>query len=105
MNESRRYRYTEEILNDTKWVTKNGEILEPIAMDEEHIQNTLRLLYKNRDQLWLGCKDFRIIDVYLNGEDFFQKVVRKSTLWRTLIDALDKPTTEFNFEYEGGSLV
>ena len=43
-------------------------------MDEGHIQNTLRLLYRNRDQLWLGCRDFTLIDVYLNGEDFFQKL-------------------------------
>ncbi|HDB8510443.1 TPA: hypothetical protein O7K12_001640 [Staphylococcus aureus] len=104
MNMNRSKRYTEEILNDTRWTTREGDVLELITMEEEHIQNTLNLLYKNRDQLWLGCRNFKLIDVYENGEDFFQKVIRKSTIWNSLINALDKPATKFNFEYEGGHI-
>lgn len=104
MIENLNLRYTEDILNNTNWINKDGEILDPISMDEGHIQSTLRLLYRNRDQLWLGCRDFTLIDVYLNGEDFFQKVIRKSTLWKSLIKALNKPSTSFNFDYEGGSI-
>lgn len=102
MNEIKKYRYTEEILNDTRWISKNWEVLDPIDMDEEHIHNTLCLLYKKRDRLWLGCKDFKMIDAFENGEEFFQKVIRKSTIWNALINALDKPATTFNFKFEGG---
>ena len=52
MIENLNLRYTEDIFNNTNWINKDGEILDPISMEEGHIQNTLRLLYRNRDQLW-----------------------------------------------------
>lgn len=94
------HRYTEDKLNSDFWVNGNGEKLELSSMDEGYLRNVLHLLYKKRSLLWLGCKNVSLIDEFENEDDFFHRVVRESTLWFALIDALEKldQSTEFNFD-------
>lgn len=95
-------RYTEDILNSDKWVTSHGEILEVRAMDPDHVRNVLSYLYKRKDRYWLNCRDGKLIEQFENGEDFFQRVIRKSTLWTTAIETLTQTNyAGFNFEWEG----
>jgi hypothetical protein len=95
--------YTEDVLNRKAWVTGNGEYLEVAQMDESHIRNTLQFLYKKRDKYWLNCRDGKLIEQFENGEDFFQRVIRNSTLWHELTSVLtEERTSGFNFKVEMG---
>lgn len=94
-------RSTEERLNADYWVTGDGEKAYPREMTKDHIRNTLNFLYRISDTLWLNCEDTKVIDLYENGEDFFQRVVRYSTLWESLTKALqEEKQVGFNFEHE-----
>ena len=103
-NQLRRERqlYTEDVLNRKQWVTGDGEIIEVAHMDKDHIRNVLQFLYKWKDRYWLKCRDGKLIEKFENGEDFFQRVIRVSTLWTELIRVLtDDGATGFNFEIGG----
>lgn len=92
-------RYTEDILNSTNWVTGDGEILVVAHMDKDHIRNILQFLYKRKDRYWLNCRNGKLIEKFENGEDFFQRVIRVSTLWTELNRVLtESEDVGFNFE-------
>lgn len=90
---------TEAVLNRVKWVDGQGTIHEPSTMEKEHLQNVLFYLYKNRDKYWLRCKNSKIIEEFENGEQFFQFVIRKSTIWKVISQELIREDEGFNFEY------
>lgn len=92
-------RYTEDILNSTNWVNSEGEILVVAHMDKDHTRNILQFLYKSKDRYWLNCRNGKLIEKFENGEDFFQRVIRVSTLWTELIRVLTEDgALDFNFD-------
>jgi hypothetical protein len=103
MRTSKPMRYTEEIFNAKTWVTGDGEILEIRMMEKSHLHNTLYWIYKNRDRYWLNCRNAELIEHFVNGDDFFHRVIRVSTLWIEIITALTEVTPGgFNFEVDMG---
>lgn len=96
----RELRSTEHILNADYWVDANGEKHELDTMDTDHLRNVLGFLYKKRDNLWINCNDASMIEMFENGEEFFQIVIRKSTFWEKAIEQLtDKQKSGFNFKF------
>lgn len=91
---------TEMVLNRRGWTDSWGNILELDTMDKDYLQNVLYYLYKNRDRYWFNCKDASLIDKFEDGEEFFQKVIRKSTLWTSIIELLESPNQSFNFDID-----
>ena len=83
-----KYRFTEEILNSTKWTTRRGDILEIKDMEKSHIQNVMIHIYTNKDSHWLRCDNTLLMLESENGESFFQNVIRKSPLWVEMLNVL-----------------
>lgn len=96
-------RKTEQILNSTYWVDGNGEIHSLIDLDKDHLHNILNFLYRNRNRYWLNCQKTVMIESFNDGDEFFQKVIRKSTLWNAIIDQLNVERNDFNFAWDEGS--
>lgn len=100
-------RYTESILNSTKWLDGNGEVTDVSMFDEQRLHNIMNSIYANRARYWLNCKNIHVIEQYRNGDEFFGKVIRKSTLWRGIIHAFEIPSEGFNFvtadQFENGA--
>ena len=90
---------TEEVLNRRGWADSWGNVTELEDMTKEHLQNVLYYLYKNRDRYWFNCKDASLIDRFKDGDEFFQLVIRKSTLWTSIIEILESPEEGFNFAF------
>lgn len=90
---------TETMLNRTNWLDGWGTLLELEEMDQDHLQNVLYYLYKNRDRLWLNCQDTSLIEKFKDGDEFFQNVIRNSTIWKGIIAELKRPEEGFNFSY------
>ncbi|MFA1819031.1 hypothetical protein ACDX78_02305 [Virgibacillus oceani] len=89
---------TENVLNNTFWIDGYGTKHELENMDKDHLQNVLYFLYRKRDRYWLNCNDVSLIEKFKDGDDFFQRVIRKSTLWKAILDTLEKPEEAFNFK-------
>ena len=100
-----KFRYTEKILNAKTWVDGYGEILPIDTLEEEHVHNMMNFIYKNRDRYWMGCRDIDFIETFDNGDEFFNKVIRQSTLWNELKLNLKNEDTSFNFVANVGSRV
>lgn len=96
-------RTTEQILNSETWIDANGVANEVGDMDKNHLRNILVTIYERRSWFWLHCDDTQCIDEYRNGDEFFQKVIRNSTIWATVVGGLDKTTERFDFVVESGS--
>ncbi|MBU5341245.1 hypothetical protein [Caldifermentibacillus hisashii] len=94
-----KFRCTEEVLNNQNWVDGCGEIHELSTMDKDYLQNILYFLYKKRDRYWFGCKDINLIEKFKDGDEFFQHVIRNSTIWKSIIAELEKPVEGFNFDF------
>lgn len=90
---------TENVLNRNTWYDAYGNVHELKEMDKDYLQNILFFIYKRRDRYWLNCNDTSVIEKFQNGDEFFQHVIRKSTIWRAIIAELEKPTEGFNFEF------
>jgi len=76
-----------------------GNGIELRDMEKNHLQNVLYYLYKNRDRYWINCQDSSMINLFQNGDDFFQIVIRKSTLWVAITELLEEPEKGFNFDF------
>lgn len=72
------FKSSEDVLNSCVWIGKGGEEYVIENMSENHLRNVLSFIYKNRDSYWLRSNN---PDNYLDGEDYFQKEVRKSDVW------------------------
>lgn len=90
---------TETILNGTVWMDDNNFVHEVSTLSDEYLRTILLHLYRNRDSLWLGCEDINITWDYLDGDSFFNHVIRKSTLWTEISKKLEKESKGFNFRY------
>lgn len=90
---------TENVLNRTNWIDGQGTIHEIKDMDRDHLQNVLFFIYKRRDRYWLNCSDVNLIEKFKDGDEFFQVVIRKSTLWKAIITELQRSVEGFNFEF------
>ena len=90
---------TETVLNRTNWVDGWGDILELKDMDRDHLQNVLFFIYKRRDRYWLNCRDVGMVEKFKDGDGFFQLVIRKSTIWKSIIAELERPAEGFNFNF------
>lgn len=90
---------TENVLNRTHWIDGQGTIHELKDMDRDHLQNVLFFIYKRRDRYWLNCSDVDLIEKFKDGDEFFQVVIRKSTLWKAIMTELQRPVEGFNFEF------
>lgn len=91
---------TEDVLNSTKWKVGQGVVHELHTLEKDHLQNILYFLYKRRDRYWMNCRDVSIIEKFENGDDFFQRVIRNSTIWSAIIDVLNSTENQgFNFEF------
>lgn len=90
---------TETVLNRTNWVDGQGTVHELKDMDRDYLQNVLFFIYKKRDRYWLNCKDVTLIEKFQDGNEFFQVVIRKSTIWKAIIAELQRPVEGFNFEF------
>ncbi|MDR4376499.1 UNVERIFIED_CONTAM: hypothetical protein FO487_02240 [Bacillus amyloliquefaciens DSM 7 = ATCC 23350] len=97
--ENTKLRKTEATLNSDFWMNADGEIKPLTEMEDDYLRNILNFLYKKRDWYWLNCRDTKLIESFQNGDDFFQHVIRKSTIWTSIINQLQKPKDEFNFTY------
>lgn len=97
-----KFRYTEEILNKANWVSGSGTIYDVKDMDKDYLHSVLFYIYKNRNRYWLNCRKVKMIESFEDGDEFFQKVVRHSTLWKSIINQLDTNEEEFNFMWESG---
>jgi len=95
-------RTTEKTLNSKTWVDSYGTIIAVNSMDSDHLRNVLKYLYKQRGNYWLNCRDVKVIEAYRDGDEFFKKVIRHSTLWTELVSALRDNPERFNFDYESG---
>lgn len=91
---------TEQVLNRAEWVNAYGEILEVSSLEQDYLQNILMYLYKHRDRYWLNCKDASLIELFRDGDEFFQLVIRKSTIWTSIIEQLTTEDKGFNFEFD-----
>jgi hypothetical protein len=100
MTQQKPFRYTEEILNANTWEDANGKRTIVTELDGDHLRNILQYLYKNKDRYWLKCRNAALIESFENGEDFFQRCIRVSTLWTAIIYVLTHAENEgFNFEF------
>lgn len=90
---------TEMVLNRTNWVDGQGTVHELKDMDKDHLQNILFFIYKRRDHYWLNCNDVQMIERFKDGDEFFQNVIRNSTIWKSIIAELKRPVEGFNFEF------
>ena len=90
---------TEDILNRKAWVDAYGTVHELENMDRDYLQNVLFFIYKRRDRYWLNCRDVSLIEKFKDGDEFFQHVIRNSTIWKSIIAELEKPVEGFNFEF------
>lgn len=90
---------TETVLNRSNWVDGWGTLHELKDMDKDYLQNVLFFIYKRRDFYWLNCNDVSLIEKFKDGDGFFQVVIRKSTIWKSIIAELQEPTEGFNFEF------
>lgn len=91
-------RYTEEILNSgDRWVDINGQVHKLEDMSEDYLRNVLRFIYRNRTSYWLNCYNTHLIDKFKDGDDFFQRVIRNSPLWKGILDQLG---SEKNLKFE-----
>lgn len=97
------YKSTEKILNSTNWVDGNGEINSVSNLDKDHLHNILNFIYNHRDKYWLNCKKTVIIESFKDGDEFFQRVIRKSILWNSIIEQLNSKDDEFDFDWDLGS--
>lgn len=97
-NKENQYK-TENVLNRTNWVDGQGTVHELKDMDRSHLQNVLFFIYKSRDRYWLNCKDVSLIEKFKDGDEFFQLVIRNSTIWKAIIAKLQRPVEVFNFEF------
>jgi len=93
-------RTTEEVLNQRGWLDSLGQLNQLEEMEADYLKNILFYLYKNRDRYWLQCEDATLIDKFEDGDEFFQLVIRKSTLWTSIIEVLESPDQGFNFEFD-----
>lgn len=91
---------TESVLNRNTWIDANGVIHNVEDMGEDYLKNVLHFVYKRRDYYWLNCTNINLVNKFKNGDEFFQKVIRKSTLWNSIINELQKPNEGFNFTFE-----
>ncbi|MCG0912367.1 hypothetical protein IMAU10235_02934 [Lactiplantibacillus plantarum] len=98
-----KFRYTEEVLNSSNWMDGNGEVHCPEEMSNEYLHSVLRYVYRSRDRYWLNCRQINVIENFANGDEFFHKVIRTSTLWKTIINQLKTEKIGFNFDWETGS--
>lgn len=96
-------RTTEQILNSETWIDGAGVNRRINDMDENHLRNILVTIYERRNWFWLHCDDINCIDEYRNGDEFFQKVIRNSTIWATVAGGLEKTKETFDFVVESGS--
>lgn len=90
---------TELVLNRTNWVDGYGNIHELENMERDHLQNVLYFIYKRRDRYWLNCNDVSLIEKFKDGDEFFQVVIRNSTIWKAIIAELQRPVEGFNFDF------
>lgn len=90
---------TENVLNSTTWTDGYGAVHELKDMDRDHLQNVLFFIYKRRDRYWLNCNDVSLIEKFKDGDEFFQVVIRNSTIWKAIIEELERPTEGFNFKF------
>lgn len=95
-------RTTEATLNSKVWVDSYGSITPVSEIDDDYLRNILNYLYKHRDYYWLGCHDVSLIEKYQDGDEFFRKVIRRSTLWKEIILRLREVPEGFNFDIEDG---
>lgn len=99
-----KFRYTEEVLNSKTWVDGSGEAHELEGMDKDYLHCVLFYLYKNRNRYWLNCRKVKMIESFEDGDEFFQKIIRNSTLWQSIIGQLSIVDDEtFNFPWEYGN--
>ncbi|MEW8987479.1 MAG: hypothetical protein AB2401_10850, partial [Bacillus sp. (in: firmicutes)] len=96
---SKNYFKTEDVLNRINWVDGQGTVHELKDMDRDHLQNVLFFIYRKRDRYWLNCKDVSLIEKFKDGDEFFQVVIRNSTIWKSIIQELQRPVEGFNFEF------
>ncbi|WDQ20889.1 hypothetical protein PTW40_14385 [Lactiplantibacillus plantarum] len=97
------FRYTEQILNSSDWVDGQGNIYQVQDLDKDHLHNILNFIYKRRNRYWLNCRKTEVIESFKDGDEFFQKVIRTSTLWLSIMNQLDVSDSEFNFAWKMGS--
>ncbi|RGP44662.1 hypothetical protein BTW32_27085 [Bacillus thuringiensis] len=88
------------VLNRTNWVDGQGTVHELKDMDKDHLQNILFFIYKRRDRYWLNCNDVQMIERFKDGDEFFQNVIRNSTIWKSIIAELKRPVEGFNFDFK-----
>jgi len=87
------------ILSKKTWRTANGVDLDPMTeMEESHIRNTLHFIYVKR-AFFLMQSPPEVIQAY-NPDEFFTNVIKNSTLWLSLLEALDQPTNQEALFYE-----
>lgn len=98
-----KFRYTEQILNSTSWMDGEGTITPVTEMDKEHLHNILNFIYRKRDRYWLNCREVKTIESFKDGDEFFQKVIRRSTLWTVIMDQLNNSVEGFNFDWDRGT--
>lgn len=91
---------TEDVLNRTSWVDAQGVTHELKEMEQDYLQNVLYFIYKRRDLYWMKCRDVSIIESFKDGDEFFQVVIRNSTIWKSIIKELQRPSEGFNFEFK-----
>lgn len=90
---------TENVLNRSNWVDGFGTVHELSDLEKDHLQNILYFIYKRRDRYWLNCNDVTLIEKFKDGDEFFQVVIRKSTIWKAIIEELKRPVEGFNFSF------
>lgn len=78
------------LLNRKTWVNKYGEVLDPFEMEKEHVMNCLNFLYRKRDWLMFNSTP-EIIRECKDPDEFFQKYVKNSIIWNTMLKALEEP--------------
>lgn len=93
-------RNTVEMLNSKKWITAQGEILDPCEMEKDHISNCMAFLYRKRDYLLYNSTP-EIIQECKNPDEFFERFVTRSVLWGSFLDALKRPKDNIIKTYEG----
>ena|SRR5690625_4476095 len=90
---------TIRILNSKTWVTAQGEILKPEEMTKDHISSCMTFLYRKRDLLLFNSTP-ELIEDCTDPDDFFERYVKRSTIWNEFMKALKNPKEDLIRIYE-----
>lgn len=86
---------TEDILGSKlTWKHTDGNEILIKEMETDHLRNVLTFLFKNREKYWFRCEDIQYMNQFDNGDEFFKVAIKRSELWLSISEELEKRQKE-----------